>query len=88
MPFALLAAGLDYKAGSGNDTKWLFICASNSDCPSGYSCMGGKGMKSPGGICAKIKWCASGLVDTAHLPVSVCPWASAAPASGRLFKVQ
>jgi hypothetical protein len=52
----LLLAGLDYKTGSGDATKWLFFCSDSGDCPSGYSCMGGKAIKSPGGICAKITW--------------------------------
>ena len=70
-----LPAGLDYKTGSGNDTKWLFMCSSNGDCPTGYSCMSGKGIKSSGGVCGTITWCARWLAfqrACRHDPVETC----------------
>ena len=51
-----IAIGLDYSSGSGSKTKWLYFCGRDSDCPSGYGCMGAKGLKSSGGICGSIRW--------------------------------
>lgn len=51
-----IGIGLDYSKGSGTDTKWLFFCSKDSDCPSGYACNGAKGLKSSGGVCGALRW--------------------------------
>ena len=51
-----IGIGLDYGSGSGANTKWLFFCSKDSDCPSGYACTGAKGLKSAGGVCGTIRW--------------------------------
>ena len=74
-----LHAGLDYTTGSGNATKWLFFCGSNSDCPSGYSCLGSNVLKSAGGICGSIGWCAPVVIacQLASPPMLICKPTSA-----------
>ena len=51
------SAGIDFSSGgSGAKTKYLFFCARDGDCPSGYKCLAGKGLKNPGGICGSVAW--------------------------------
>ena len=67
----LLYAGIDFTTATGSNTKWLYFCGTDSDCPGGHKCMAGKGIKSAGGICGKLTWCVAQL-SVAALRLQSC----------------